>query len=173
MNVSITSSNAAAAASRSAYWSKNGCGVPYDFPCAARRALAERGRPLVQLLADRRRLAHQPRLVDGVGEVAHELEPLDAVARQELGGAAEQVGGGAHVGAVVGAPAGRAEVAGRARASASASSPVAELRAVAVGLLEVVAEDLVVLADALAGARSSQSAYRSCSAARSFFAVAR
>ena len=66
--------------------------------------------------------------------------------------APEQVGGGADVAAVVRAAAGGAEVAGRARGErAGVVVERAELGAVAVGLLEVVAEDLLVLADALAG----------------------
>ena len=66
--------------------------------------------------------------------------------------AAEQVRGGVDVAAVVCAAAGRAEVPAARSASARASSSSGpELGAVAVGLLEVVAEDLLVLADALAG----------------------
>ncbi len=56
------------------------------------------------------------------------------------------------VAAVVRAAAGRAEVAACARGErAGVVVDRAELGAVAVGLLEVVAEDLLVLADALAG----------------------
>ena len=65
---------------------------------------------------------------------------------QQRDGAAEQVGGGAHVAAAERAPAGRRELLGRARPS---SLPVvverAELAQVPVRLLEVVAEDLLVL----------------------------
>ena len=137
--------------------------------------LSERGRPLVQLLVDRPRSRDSPRLVERVAVGQHQLEPLEAVGGQERGGAAEQVRAGVDVAAVVGAPAGGAEVAAGARGEgAGVVVERAELGAVAVGLLEVVAEDLVVLADALAGdaARASRRSARAASA-RSFFAVAR
>ena len=70
-----------------------------------------------------------PGLVDRVDEMAHQLEPLEAVRREELRRAAEEAGRGVHVGAVVGTPACRAEMA--AGAGGERLVPVSELRAIA------------------------------------------
>ena len=103
---------------------------------------------LVELDAGPRELAG---LHERLAEQRQQLETAIAVHLEEIGRAPEEVGGGRHVAAREGAPAGRGEP--RRRPQPQVAPVVVErpqLGEVAVRLLEVVAEDLLVLGLAVA-----------------------
>ena len=117
---------------------------------ARQRAAASPDSPARATASSRTASAHanSPISIERLAEVGQELEPLAVVGRQQRRGAAEQVRGRRHVAARERAAA-RPTRAGRPRAAPSArpcSSSGPSSDEVAVRLLEVVAEDLLVLA---------------------------
>ena len=112
--------------------------------------VALRGCALDHLLEDRAGLRLPPELVDRVSVDAQEARVLAILLRHEGDRSLGQVHRGAVVRALEGSLASRAEMARGARRERRVR--ISELGAVAVCRLEVVAEDLVVLADAIAGA---------------------
>ena len=86
----------------------------------------------------------------GVAEVGQEPEPFRRSDRKGRGGPPEERRGGGHVAAVEGSATGRREMpSGSPGESSHVLAGLAELRPVAVGLLEVVTDDLLVLGQAL------------------------
>src|SRR6476659_7642377 len=73
--------------------------------------LTEDGRALEELLADRAPRERIPALAERVDVRDHQLEPFEAVGREEARGAAEEVGRGPGIAARPRAPTGGAEVA--------------------------------------------------------------
>ena len=112
--------------------------------------VALRGCALDHVLEDRADLPFPPELVDRVSVDAQETRVLAILLRHEGDRSLGQVRRGAVVRTLEGSLAPRAEMAGGARRERRVR--ISELGAVSVRLLEVIAEDLVVLADAIAGA---------------------
>src|ERR1700680_914382 len=106
-------------------------------------------RTLLSLLQELLCFREPPSLDEGAGQLRYEFETTPIVERQQCHGAHEQLRRGGHIAACQRAQAGRGETFRRTFGESSRLAGSSELGMVSVGLFEVVAEDLLILAHAI------------------------